>query len=86
MGFSLLRGPAPAAAGLQQARRPAHRRGLHQGGGRGDPSWVEERGPTGWAELARSLGCTYKGAETSVREHYQILKDKQAGKRKDMPS
>ena len=44
-------------------------------------AWVEERGHTGWAELARSLGRTYLGGMYSVTERYQVLKDKQAGKR-----
>merc|ERR1719500_968242 len=46
-------------------------------------SWVEEQGPTRWAELARSLGRKYLQAGACVSERYQELVGRQEGQRRE---
>jgi hypothetical protein len=46
-------------------------------------AWVEEHGPTGWTELAYSLGRTSTFTGGHIRTRYQILADERDGKRKD---
>jgi hypothetical protein len=87
VGFSLLQG---LAGGARRLPLQAYSRlGVLLTGGtftRAEDAailaWVEERGATGWAELARSLGRTYLKASDSVIGRYKVLMDERAGKRK----
>jgi len=45
-------------------------------------AWVEEHGPTRWAELARTLGRTMLHAGSGVRGRYLVLKGRQDGQRR----
>merc|ERR1719319_1884209 len=45
-------------------------------------AWVEEHGPTRWAELARTLGRAGHNAGGGVRVRYTILKGRQDGQRR----
>ena len=43
-------------------------------------AWVEEHGLAGWTELAVKLGRNYENASIVVRDHYQVLQDRQENK------